>query len=217
MKNCLLLFLVLIANVNLQAQISWKTEELKGRVSYIKSTTYEFVEKFGEIERGNHNGSKGIFFDIKGYATKTFSFYNQDEGRSDTSSLKTYTYLFNERGQLREINEYDGYINLNPNPLNLEAKTRYKYAPDGQITEKNVYYRDGSLKQKYIYQEEDGSLIEKALNEEGEVMNFYDMEQVEEEISFKIVDIDGNGNWVKKLGFKNGKQFSEITRKIIYY
>jgi hypothetical protein len=211
MKKKLLLCLSLIAGVGLHAQITWKTQDLKGRILMVKTTSYEFVEKFGELERGDHQGSTSIFFDAKGYATKTFSFYNQNEGRDDTSKLTTYNYGFNESNQLREINELEGYRTLN-------YKTKFKYSPEGKLLEKNIYNSDGSLYERYIYKEEDGKLIEKQVDEQGEVVSPFEMEEeVEEVVTYKIAEIDSNGNWIKKLGFKNGKQVIEITRKIIYY
>lgn len=201
--------MALMAGFGLHAQITLKTEQLRGRVLLVKTTTYEFVEKFGETERGDHKGSTGIFFDAKGYAIKTFSFYNQNEGPRDTSKLTTYTYGFNESDLLREINEYDGYKRLN-------YKTKFKYSPEGKPVEKNVYHGDGSLKQQYIYQEEEGKLVEKEVDESGEVISFYEMDE-EDRVTYKIAEIDSNGNWIKKLGFKDGKQVCEIARKIIYY
>ncbi len=209
MKKQSLLCLLLITGLGLHAQITWKTEELKGRVLQVKTITYGFVEKFGEIERGEHEGSTAIFFDTKGYATKTFSFYNKNEGPGDTSSLTTYTYGFNESNQLREINEFEGYRSLN-------YKTKFKYSPEGKLLEKKVYNGDGSLDKQYIYQEEDGKLIEKQVGEQLEAMEIFENNE-EEVVTYKIAEIDSNGNWIKKLGFKEGKQVNEITRKIIYY
>lgn len=209
MKKQLLFCLLMMAGVGLHAQITWKTQELKARVLMVKTTSYGFVEKFGEIERGDHQGSTCIFFDAKGYATKSFSFYNQNEGPRDTSKLTTYTYGFNESNQLREINEFEGYKILN-------YKTKFKYSPEGKLLEKNVYNGDGSLYERYIYQEEEGKQIEKQVDEQGEVINALEINE-EEVITYKIAEIDSNGNWIKKLGFKEGKQVIEMTRKIVYF
>ena len=101
-------------------------ENLKGKVKSIKETTYEAVDKFGQIEKGN------VFYD-----------------RFSLLFNSPFTIIYNEKGNKIEKNYYnsDG---------SLKSKTTYKYDKKGNNIEYNICYSDGSLdkttyKYKYEY------------------------------------------------------------------
>ena len=127
-------------------------ENLKGKVKSIKETTYEAVDKFGQIEKGNvfydrfsllFNSPFTIIYNEKGNKIEK-NYYNSD------GSLKSKTtYKYDKKGNNIEENTYDSDSRLN-------FKATYKYDKKGNNIEYNICYSDGSLdkttyKYKYEY------------------------------------------------------------------
>ena len=121
-------------------------ENLKGKVKSIKENTYEAVEKFGKIEKGN------VFYD--GFSSPSTIIYNekrdkieQNNYNSDSRLDSKTTYKYDEKGNNIEKNNYysDGSLNY---------KTTYKYDEKGNKIEENWYDSDGSLYEKHTYKYE---------------------------------------------------------------
>ena len=97
-------------------------ENLKGKVKSITENTYEAVDKFGQIEKGD------VLVDSSAVYT--------DDGRFK---------IYNEKGNKIEEN----YYNSNGS---LIYKTTYKYDEKGNNIEKNNYDSNGRLDSKYTYE-----------------------------------------------------------------
>lgn len=97
-------------------------ENLKGKVKSITENTYEAVEKFGQIEKGD------VLVDSSAVYT--------DDGRFK---------IYNEKGNKIEEN----YYNSNGS---LIYKNTYKYDEKGNIIEENHYDSNGRLDSKYTYE-----------------------------------------------------------------
>ena len=97
-------------------------ENLKGKVKSITENTYEAVDKFGQIEKGN------VLVDSSAVYT--------DDGRFK---------IYNEKGNKIEEN----YYNSNGR---LIYKNTYKYDEKGNIIEENHYDSNGRLDSKYTYE-----------------------------------------------------------------
>lgn len=120
-------------------------ENLKGKVKSIKETTYEAVEKFGQIEKGD------ALYDDDAFP---FTIYNEKGNKieeywynSDGSLLYKSTYKYDEKGNKIEENSYDS-------DGRLHSKYTYKYDEKGNIIEENWYDSDGSLYEKHTYKYE---------------------------------------------------------------
>lgn len=120
-------------------------ENLKGKVKSIKENTYEAVEKFGQIEKGD------ALYDDDAFP---FTIYNEKGNKieenhydSDGSLDKKYTYKYDKNNNLIEENHYysDGI---------LYSKNTYKYDENGNKIEENWYNSDGSLYEKHTYKYE---------------------------------------------------------------
>ena len=97
-------------------------ENLKGKVKSITENTYEAVDKFGQIEKGD------ILVDSSAVYT--------DDGHFK---------IYNEKGNKIEEN----YYNSNGR---LYSKTTYKYDEKGNNIEKNNYDSNGRLDSKHTYE-----------------------------------------------------------------
>ena len=97
-------------------------ENLKGKVKSITENTYEAVDKFGQIEKGD------VLVDSSAVYT--------DDGHFK---------IYNEKGNKIEEN----YYNSNGS---LIYKNTYKYDEKGNIIEENHYDSNGRLDSKYTYE-----------------------------------------------------------------
>ena len=97
-------------------------ENLKGKVKSITENTYEAVDKFGQIEKGD------ILVDSSAVYT--------DDGHFK---------IYNEKGNKIEEN----YYNSNGS---LIYKNTYKYDEKGNKIEENYYNSNGRLDSKYTYE-----------------------------------------------------------------
>ena len=101
-------------------------ENLKGKVKSITENTYEAVDKFGQIEKGDVLVDSSAVYTDYG----RFKIYNEkgnkiEENRYDSDGSLDFkdTYKYDEKGNKIEINNYnsDG---------RLDSKTTYKYEYD---------------------------------------------------------------------------------------
>ena len=116
-------------------------ENLKGKVKSIKETTYEAVDKFGQIEKGDALNNYFNIYNEKGNKIEDNS-YDSD---GNLSSKDTYEY--DEKGNNIERNWYDS-------DGRLGYKLIYKYDEKGNNIEENWYDSDGSLYEKHTYKYE---------------------------------------------------------------
>ncbi len=206
-------------------------ENLKGKVKSIKETTYEAVDKFGQIEKGNvfydrfsllFNSPFTIIYNEKGNKIEK-NYYNSD------GSLKSKTtYKYDEKGNNIEENIYgsDG---------SLKSKTTYKYDKKGNNIEENTYDSDSRLNFKATYKyNEKGNIIEKNYYDSDGRLNFkatYKYDKKGNNIEYNICYSDGsldkttykykyeydkNNNWTQQVTYENNKP-TQITERIIEY
>lgn len=126
---------------------------LKSSVKSVKETSYEAVEKFGEIQKGEKKRILGlgldfyIIFNEKGNKTEE-SEYNSD----GTLSVK-HTYHYNEKGKI----DYEQYYR----PDGSKWKTtNYTYDEKGNWHEYSVVEGDYYLNKSTYSYDEKGNMIE---------------------------------------------------------
>ena len=205
-------------------------ENLKGKVKSITENTYEAVDKFGQIEKGD------ILVDSSAVYTDygRFKIYNEKGNKIEENYYNSNgsldfkdTYKYDEKGNKIEKNRYnsDG---------SLYYKVTYKYDGKGNKIEVNHYDSNGSLILKYTYKydengnkieecwyNEDGSLIVKftpKYDENGNMMevNNYDSNgSLHKKFTYKY-EYDKNNNWTQRIEYKNTIPNS-ITERIIEY
>ena len=205
-------------------------ENLKGKVKSITENTYEAVDKFGQIEKGdvlvdssavytddghfkiyNKKGNKieENIYDSNGkFVRKTTYKYDKKgniiEEKSyypDGSLIYKNTYKYDEKGNKIEDNSYDS-------DGRLHSKYTYKYDEKGNKIEENWYNSDGRLHSKYTYKyDEKGNNIEE---------NWYDSDgSLYEKHTYKY-EYDKNNNWTQRIQYKNTIPLN-ITERIIEY
>ena len=124
-------------------------ENLKGKVKSITENTYEAVDKFGQIEKGDVLVDSSAVYTDDGH----FKIYNEKGNKieenyynSNGSLIYKNTYKYDEKGNKIEEN----YYNSNGR---LYSKTTYKYDEKGNMIEDNFYDSDdGSLIYKNTYE-----------------------------------------------------------------
>ena len=178
-------------------------ENLKGKVKSITENTYEAVDKFGQIEKGNVLVDSSAVYTDDG----RFKIYNEKGNKieenyynSNGSLIYKNTYKYDEKGNKIEEN----YYNSNGR---LYSKTTYKYDEKGNMIEDNFYDSDdGSLIYKNTYKyDEKGNNIEK---------NNYDSNGRLD--SKHTYEYDKNNNWTQRIEYKNTIPH-RITERIIEY
>ena len=178
-------------------------ENLKGKVKSITENTYEAVEKFGQIEKGDVLVDSSAVYTDDG----RFKIYNEKGNKieenyynSNGSLIYKNTYKYDEKGNIIEEN----YYNSNGR---LYSKTTYKYDEKGNMIEDNFYDSDdGSLIYKNTYKyDEKGNIIEE---------NHYDSNgRLDSKYTYEY---DKNNNWTQRIEYKNTIPH-RITERIIEY
>ena len=239
-KIVLILLLGLFTTNNYSQKTGWEDYGLKGKVKSMRKIPFEFVSKFGKMEKKRKNGEYHVFFAQNGNILK-----RQDYFPFDGKIFSNYTYKYDDKNFLIEENEFQ---------IAQNYKTIYKYNDKGLCIEGNVYRSNGSLEKSYKYEYDNkGYLIEKSYNftkyyytnndkgnpisieieeplslkeifyeynDKGDVIkiikpdafNSYDKEYT---IEYKY---DNQGHWVEKIVYNNDKvKDEEIDRIIEYY
>ena len=125
-------------------------ENLKGKVKSITENTYEAVNKFGQIEKGDILVDSSAVYTDDGH----FKIYNEKGNKIEKNVYDSngrfhykYTYKYDEKGNKIEENWYnsDG---------SLDSKYTYKYDEKGNIIEENYHNSNGRLYEKHTYKYE---------------------------------------------------------------
>jgi hypothetical protein len=203
---------------------------LKGKVASVEETTYDAVEKFGEISKGKRReGSSHSLhkYDEKGNCIEENK-YNSD-GRLDSK----YIYRYDEKGNQTEMNSYnsDGSLdrkytyrydekgnrtemNRHNSEGNLEYKTTWKYNEKGNITEESGYNSDGSMMGKIaVKYDEKGNRIEMNTNNSDGSLS------AQANCEYKY---DNKDNWIEQVIQESEagtakKTYTIVERQIEYY
>ena len=220
--------LYLVSYGQLEKKNNLTEENLKGKVKSIKENTYEAVDKFGQIKKGN------VFYD--GFSSPFTIIYNEKGNKIKICRYDKYgkidnknTYKYDEKGNNIEHNTYDYG--------RLALKDIYKYDEKGNKIEENTYDSDGRLFFKYIYKyDEKGNNIEKnkydyngrldskttyKYDEKGNTIEqntYYYDDRPAENYSYKYeYEYDKNNNWTQKIQYRNTIPNSIKERIIEYY
>ena len=178
-------------------------ENLKGKVKSITENTYEAVEKFGQIEKGDVLVDSSAVYTDDG----RFKIYNEKGNKIEenyyNSNGRLYsktTYKYDEKGNMIEDNFYDS------DDGSLIYKNTYKYDEKGNIIEEYHYDEDGKFNYKYTYKyDEKGNIIEE---------NHYDSNgRLDSKYTYEY---DKNNNWTQRIEYKNTIPH-RITERIIEY
>ena len=237
MFKFILIFLLYILSLTIILFSSCSTDDgvkndlnemnLNGKVKSIREYSYEAVEKFGEISKGNRiseiSGSdEYILFNDKGNNIER-NIYNSD-GNLD----KKWTYKYDDKGNKIEVNGYnsDGSldnkltfnyddkgnsieVNVYNSDGSLNEKRTYKYDDKGNKIEENWYNSDSSLYMKWTYEYNDrGNMIEK---------NWYKSDgNLFSKTTYKH-EYDKKNNWIKRIEFEKEIPKYILEREIKYF
>jgi hypothetical protein len=213
-------FLV-FANVS-NAQENTLSFNLKGKVRFVEEASFKYVEKFGEIEVGESLGKECKVFNDRGFLIKKYALLGRD-----TTDVLSYEIVYNEKGQIREVNEYKQYTSRSEKEL--ESKTKFKYDENGKLAQQIIYNGDGSFEKGYKFSNADnGKTIQQQIDSEGNSVeeseeNVYvepdyddNGQEITGETTYKDV-LDAQGNWIKRIEFRGKKQVKGYERRIVYF
>lgn len=210
----------------MQKKSSSKTnpKEVQSRpvIKRITETTYDGVDKFGEIQKKDMLNTSITYFNEKEKMVE----YNHTDLKSSQKLKIIYKYdnkgylisydSFDSNGNLKSRgiykNDDKGYI-LEVNVYNsngtLITKTKFRTDNQGNIIESNIYNSDGSLINKIISKyDEKNQEIQKY---------FYDKNgKLESPMNFEYKKYDFAGNWLLKLE-QGYSLYTVIEREIEYY
>lgn len=207
------------------AQETSESFELKGKVRFVEEASFQYVVKFGEIEVGEYFGRKCKVFNEKGLIIKKYDI-NGERDSKDTARIISYTYLNNESGQIKEINEYEQYYSTSQKEL--KSKTKLKYDETGKLIQKIIYSGNGSFDEGYRYTYENDKREVEQIDSEGNPVesdneNVYvepDYDENGQELTGELINkdvLDAQGNWIKRTEFRGKKQYKGYERRIIYF
>ena len=178
-------------------------ENLKGKVKSITENTYEAVDKFGQIEKGDVLVHSSAVYTDAGHFEICNEKGNKIEENYYNSNGRLYsktTYKYDEKGNMIEDNFYDS------DDGSLIYKNTYKYDEKGNKIEEYHYDEDGKFNYKNTYKyDEKGNNIEK---------NNYDSNgRLDSKYTYEY---DKNNNWTQRIEYKNTIPH-RITERIIEY
>ncbi|MBN2637947.1 MAG: hypothetical protein JXR65_02525 [Bacteroidales bacterium] len=206
-KNYAFRFLIFLAVVVLGFSISGCNQakkendltsgNLKGKVKFLRLTTYEPVEKFGELTKGkrvkfSYSSAISDFafysehFDMQGNQTD-FAYY-----KSDGSLIMTFVREYNDKGyHIKTSNYFPQYkspavrrFKYNEKNENTEItdystngeltnKSTFIYNSEGKPVQKSNYKADGSLSSRVIYKyKNEGREVDKSTYEPDGSLRF---------------------------------------------
>ena len=222
MKTLIFAVAFLVCATVTNAQVTTETFDLKGKVRFVEETSYQYVVKFGEIEVGESLGRSCKVFNDRGYLIKNYALLGRD-----TTDVLSYEFVYNEKGQMKEVNEFTQYTSRSQKEL--KSKTKFKYDDNGKLAQQIIYDGDGSFEKGYKFSTPDnGKTLQQQIDSEGNIVKESEETVFEEpdyddngqpitgELKNKDV-LDAQGNWIKRIEFRGKKQLKGYERRIIYY
>ena len=236
MKYLIILFVALIAQScsNEKIENDWTRDNLQGKVLSLSEFSYEAKDRFGNIEKGKF---KRYDWENDFYLDSDFQIKYDEKGNKDVLNIYShidrqviakYVYQYDEKGNMTEMNirskygslknkffyKYDENGNMTEeNRYDSDGikygKDTYKYDEKGNKIEENMYNSDGSLRSKdtYKYDEKGNKIEENMYNSDGSLRSKY---------TYKY-EFDKQGNWIKKIEFKDGIPEYILERQYEYY
>lgn len=236
------LLFVLFSFTISKAQITSASLGLKGRVKELSISSYAYIEKFGDIEKGTIFSTQSASFNEKGYLTikrrKNDELYEGDSfneaEQNRLRSLRKFEYLFLEDGRFKEINEFEE--GEWEEKKTLVFKTKFKYDEEGKFINKRVFDENGT--QVHISTNLQLPILDISIDGPGDpdqimtssnlypdIPRDHDLDEDDTNslkgltkiLESKIEKTDQAGNWIKMQKYQEGKLTYGIERKIIYY
>jgi len=240
MKSALIfVFVCLIAvSSNAQKEFNRKDNKLKGNVKTVTENSYNAVEKFGKLTKGDIITNKQLCYkyDKAGKLIEE-DYYNSDKNGSGKKCYKIY--IYNSKGQIQEAYVYNIERPVTDNGsyrddtetqhlLNehLVSKSVYTLNSQGKIIEEAIYGPGGELQGKNINKTNaQGKTIEEAeYNANGALKKTYTYKynsagkKIQSECSDKnglkqIEKYDANGNNTEHILEYNGSAIGSEKHK----
>lgn len=192
--------LLTLANCGNSSKIGNDLKELKlnGRIKSIKESSFEAVEKFGEISKGNIVSSEYLLFNREGNKTEENSY------KPDRSLNSRSTYEYDDKGNQIKVNSYkpDG---------SLGFRDTFEYDDKGNQIELNSYKPDGSLNLRWTFEYDDkGNQIELNAYKSDGSLDFRHTSEYDDkgnEIELNAYESDGslNSKWTYKYDDKGNR------------
>lgn len=113
----------------------WKKENLKGRVSIVKESSFDAEEKFGEVQKGRIRSKTLTRYNKSGFMSEVNNYY------SDGSLSGKMLYKYDDKERLLEASQYDS-------GGDLEEKQVSTYNEDGLLDYLTVYNSTGKERYK---------------------------------------------------------------------
>jgi len=221
----LIFILALLVNFQFSnAQLTTRSFNLKGKVKFIEEASYSFELKFGELEKNFDNVKNCMEFNEKGYLIKKYELLGEMGRSQKMNNIFSYVYINNERGRLKEINEYKQL--WADYGKELQYRTKFKYDETGNLIQKIIYNADGRFNsgsnfiyekdkiiEKVIFNEEEyEGEIEEGLYEanflpsnENNIFEIYGEQGCTGELTNEDI-LDLQGNWIKRIEYRGKKK-----------
>lgn len=197
---------------------------LNGKVKSITENSYQAVEKFGEIVKGEkivdfvNKENRITSFNEKGYLTEDTSLfhikykYNKQNKIIEENygeGMKMF-YKYNDKGFILEENQYQN--------KDLVQKTKCICDKKGNVIERNYYEGNGKFRSKEKITFKDNEYVSKSYNADGTLEYSSKSDKNGNEIESIHYDSYGNieNKWIYKYDENNQKiEFIDSTINIV--
>ncbi|WP_439480638.1 hypothetical protein [Chryseobacterium aquaticum] len=202
-----------------------------------ETTTLEFSQKGKILKKEeiskDRKSSTILSYDSQNRQEKVW-FWNFDKNKLVTESIMTFRYRNDSVFVHTEITD-NGKKSSKSFTAILKDGLLVKYfgekKGESRVTEfvydnhNNVLsqtnYRDGEKSRRYEFTynyDENGSILRQTDVNENTTIEFFPngLRKSENEFTYQYT-YDSLGNWIRKMVFKNGKKYSENTRRITYF
>lgn len=241
--STIFILLFYVSNFSQNEKSEREADGLKDSVkSVITEIAYAKKKQSGKLSEHNRRFREIIIYDNEGnrLTRKTYDYLAGTlresivYSRIDGDTVEIY----------EEVNSPNRITQINPN-FKKEKETSdpiyrfrfiYQYDKNGNLSEKALYHKDGSLWLKYVYQNTsyqivrlaysaDGSLNQKyisILDSKGNVIerHYYDIQtnKINSKETFEYLEFDAKGNWKKMITYEGNikNNFNMKPRDVLY-
>lgn len=244
MKRLLIVFFCLLSIYSCRKDSRHLSQhELTGKVKKATIVSYEAIVRFGDVAKGRRSDSVEILFDDKGkYISSAMD--NQYSGlrvyKEGMLGDKPCMHEYNNYGILESTTIFEPNrqtpiksIVVNNSKDTIEVR-KHEYSNNGRDGNVKTYGIDGRFKNTILFREDVSGrtiyveyrdsldspkysceyLYKKGLREKE--VKWSSCDKIPDTITYKSI-VDGKGNWIERIAYRENEPFSIEIRTIEYY
>lgn len=188
-----------------------KKEEISTNRKTITILSYDSQNRQEKLWFRNFDKNKLVTESIMAFRYRNDSvFVHTEITNNDKKSHKSFTAILKDGLLVKYFGEKKGESRV----------TEFVYDNHNNVLSQ-THYKNGEQNRRYEFTynyDENGSLLRQTDVNENTIISFLPngLRKSENEFTYEY-SYDSSGNWIRKIVFKNGKKYSESTRRITYF